>query len=120
MLNFLFDLSKNAEEASRVVFMNDPKKLALYLAGGHEEWLRSKLQSSTDQCLVMAIFFVKLMETCRLFRLSIRAGDVVMIEWLYSRFLPIYLTTGKHQYVEIDLSVIETFIVRFHKRSSTW
>ena len=93
---FLFDLSKNTEEVSRVMLITDPKKLALYLAGGHEEWLRSKLQSSTDQCLVMAICFVKLMEMCRLFRLSIRAGDAVMIEWLYSRFLPIYLATGKH------------------------
>ena len=106
---YIFDLFKNTEETARVMLMTDPKKLALYLSDGYEKWLRSKLQTSSDKYLVMAILFVKLMEMFRLFRLSIRDGDSVMIEWLYSRFLPIYLATGKNQYVEIVLYVMESF-----------
>ena len=63
--------------------------------------------NSTDQYLKMAILFVWLMDMYRLFRLSARAGDAFMIEWLYFRFLPIYLATGKHQYVEIVLGQME-------------
>ena len=52
------------------------------------------------------------MDMYRLFRLSVRAGDTVMIKWLYSRFLPIYLATGKHQYVEIVLAQMENFYTK--------
>ena len=67
---------------------------------------------TTDQYLKMAISFVPLMDMYRLFRLSVRAGDAVMIEWLYSKFLPIFLATGKLHYVEIVLGMMEHFYTK--------
>ena len=32
--------------------------------------------------------------------------------WLYSRFLPIYVATGKHQYVKIVLGMMENFYMK--------
>ena len=36
-----------------------------------------------------------------------RAGDDVMIEWLYKEFLPIFLATEKTTYLEIVLGMID-------------
>ena len=101
------------DATTRMNDINDPNALALAIADGYQQtWFDEKIESSTDQYLVMAISYVKLMEMYRLFRLSIRAGDAIMIEWLYSRFLPIYIATGKTQYVEIVLSMMESFYKR--------
>ena len=88
--------------------IRDPKALAIHMADGYHRWLENKVSSnSTDQYLKMAILFVQLMDMYWLFCLSVRAGNAVMIEWLYSRFLPIYLAIGKHQYIEIVLGQME-------------
>ena len=48
-----------------------------------------------------------LMNQYRLFRKSLRSGDAIMVEWLYTKFLPIYLVTNKFHYFEIVLSMID-------------
>ena len=97
------EISGDLDEVSKMLDIQDPKALAIHMADGYHTWLETKVKSSTDQYLKMSISFVRLMDMYRLFCLSVRAGDAIMIEWLYSRFLPIYLATGKHQYVEIVL-----------------
>ena len=52
---------------------------------------------------------MKMMEYYKMSRSSIRSGDAVSIEWLYKEFLPLFLITGKHNYFEIDLGMIENF-----------
>ena len=107
--HYASDLNNDLEEVSIMLDKTDPKDLAIYMANGFHKWLETKVTTSTDQYLKMTISFVRLMDMYRLFRLSLRAGDAVMIEWLYSRFLPIYVATKKHHYVEIVLSKMENF-----------
>ena len=106
------EISGDLDEVSKMLDIRDRKALAIHMADGYHRWIETKLKNSTDQYLKMTISFVRLMDMYRLFRLSVRAGDAVMIEWLYSRFLPIYLATGKHQYVEIVLTQMENFYTK--------
>ena len=89
---YMHEVWMDRDATTRMNDINDPNALALAIADGYQQtWFDEKIESSTDQYLVMAISYVKLMEMYRLFRLLIRAGDAIMIEWLYWRFLPIYV-----------------------------
>jgi hypothetical protein len=57
--------------------------LAVHISDTYLVWRDEKLKLSEDQYLRMDITFVKLMDMYRLFRLSVSAGDAIMIEWLY-------------------------------------
>jgi hypothetical protein len=52
----------------------------------------------------------------KLFRVLVRNGDAVLVEYLYEYFIPIWLMTSKHNYVEIALNQIEDLFGRvpFH------
>jgi hypothetical protein len=52
----------------------------------------------------------------KLFRLSVRNGDSILVEYLYEYFIPIWLSTSKHNYVEIALNQIKDLYGRvpFH------
>ena len=41
------------------------------------------------------------------FRMFLNAGDVIMIEWLYKEFLPLYMYTGKNHYLKINYGVMD-------------
>ena len=103
------EISGDLDEVSKMLDIYDPKELAIHMANGYHRWLEKKVKHSTDQYLKMIVSSVWLMDMYRLFCLSVWAGDAVMIEWLYCRFLPIYLATGKHQYIEIVLGQMEIF-----------
>ena len=109
---FHHEISGDLDEVSKMLDIQDPKALAIHMADGYHRWLERKEKSSTDQYLKMSISFVWLMDMYRLFCLSVRAGDDIMIEWLYLRFLPIYLATGKLHYVEIMLGQMENFYTK--------
>ena len=47
------------------------------------------------------------MNIYRTFRLSARAGDYVMIEFIYKDLLPIFLVTGKTHFLEIMLGMMD-------------
>ena len=64
-----------------------------------------KQTSTTDECFCMYLNYVK-MNIYLTFRLSVRAGDAVMIEWIYKDFLPIFLVTGKTHYFKIVLGMM--------------
>ena len=100
-------------EAAKVDRNLDPKILAIHIADGYHAWIEKMVWScSTDQYLTMAILYVRLMDSMyQLFCLS-ECAVMIMIEWLYSRFLPIYVATGKHQYVEIVLGMMEHFYMK--------
>ena len=106
------EISGDLDEVSKMLDIQNSKELAIHMADGYHRWLEKKVKTSTDQYLKMAISFVRLMDMYRLFRLSVRSGDAIMIEWLYSRFLPIYLATGKLHYVEIVLRQMENFYAK--------
>ena len=92
---YMHEVWLDGDATTRMNAINNPNALALAIADGYQTWLDDKIESSMDQYLVTVISYVKLMEMYRLFCHSIQAGDAIMIEWLYSRFLPIYIATGK-------------------------
>jgi hypothetical protein len=83
--------------------------LALKIAERYQLWVVHKRTTTNDECFQMVLNFVSMMDLYRVFRVSLRAGDAVMIEALYCKFLPLYLVTKKNHYVETVLSNIEDF-----------
>ena len=55
----------------------------------------------------MALNFVSVMNFYHIFRVSVRAGDAVMVEWIYIEVLPLFNVTGKKHYFELLLKQIE-------------
>ena len=109
---YVSKVCNDVTQAAKVDGNLDPKILAINIADGYHAWIENMVSCSTDQYLTMAISYVRLVDMYQLFRLSVCAGDAIMIEWLYSRFLPIYVATGKHQYVEIVLGMMENFYMK--------
>ena len=56
----------------------------------------------------MLLGYTKLMRLYRLYRVSVHNGDAVMIEWLYKEFLYVYHVTGKCNFFEIVLGMMDT------------
>ena len=75
-----------------------------------------KSKSTTDEVFRMCLHYVLLTRKYKLFHLSVRNGDSILVEYLYEYFIPIWLMTSKHNYVEIALNQIEDLYGRvpFH------
>ena len=102
-------LGKDTEKWTDIKNVKDPAEYTMSLGKAFLEWTDERRSNSDDEDIIVALNYMKLMEYYKLFRQSIRSGDAVTIEWLYKEFLPIYLITGKFNYYEIDLGMIETF-----------
>ena len=76
----MYDVCLDGDTTTRTTETNNPSALEIAIADECHTWMDNNISSSTDQCLVMMILHVKLMEMCRLFRLSIQARDVMMIK----------------------------------------
>ena len=66
-----------------------------------------KQTSTIDKFICMSLNYLYIMNLYRGFCLSVRAGDALMIEWIYKEFLPILLVTRKTRYFEIVLGMID-------------
>jgi hypothetical protein len=86
---------------------NEPKLLAEYLGRQFILWLQKCVEDSTDEVLRMIALFTIITRKYRVFRESVRCGDAIVVEYLYEYFIPLWLMTGKQNYVEIGLSQIE-------------
>ena len=71
------------------------ERLGVKIAVGFNKWIVEKQASTTNETLRMVLNYVRLVSLYRLFREAMACGDAVMIEHLYSVFLPIFLYTGK-------------------------
>ena len=109
LLAYLKEIHSDLVKRRHLESLTDPKRLALEIANGYNKWIDFKRSQTNDECFQMALNFVTMMEMYRLFRISLRAGDAVMIEALYCKFLPYYQATGKRNYVQIVLSNIDAF-----------
>ena len=85
----------------------DEKELSVHVARNFLQWMELKQTSTTNKRFCMSSNYVYIMNFYRTFCLSVRAGDDVMIEWLYKEFLPIFLATEKTTYLEIVLGMID-------------
>ncbi len=75
--------------------IQDADELAVQLAIGYRNWKRTRRENTSDEVFAMVLNFIEVMHLYRIFRISLRAGDAIMIEWLYIKFLPIFATAGK-------------------------
>lgn len=86
--------------------------VAQQLAEWYIKWEDSKLRNSTDEVFRAGLNFVKMARMHRSFKESIRYGDAIHLEYLYSTFTPAWLALGKNIYFEIALSTVEQFYGR--------
>ena len=87
--------------------IQDSQEFAIFVAKGYTRWIREKRRSTDDQVFRMAINFVSAMNLYRLLRVSVRAGDSIMIEWIYKEVIPLFNITGKKHYFELSLKQIK-------------
>jgi hypothetical protein len=86
---------------------NDSKAAAIFIVVEYDKWTVERRRTTTDEYFRMSLHFTFLMNQYRLSRKSLRSGDAIMVEWLYTKFLPIYLITNKFHYFEKVLSMID-------------
>ena len=97
-------------------YIDRPKPFSTFVAKAFLKWLDIKINTTTDEVLRMCLLFLQITRKYKLFRLSVRNGDAIMVEYIYNQFIPIWLMTGKHNYVKIALNQIEDLYRRvpFH------
>ena len=78
---------------------DDEKELSFHVAINFFELMELKRTFNTDECFCMSLNYVYIMNIYWTLSLSMRAGDAVMIEWIYKDFLPILLVTRKTHYL---------------------
>ena len=64
---YMHEVWLDGDATTRMNEINNPNALALAIADGYQTWLDEKIESSTDQYLVMVISYVKVVEMYRLF-----------------------------------------------------
>ena len=96
-------------EAGRREFnrLHDCEEFTVHLAKSYSAWIVKRRELKTNEVFRMVLNFVSVMNLYRLFRVAIRAGDAVMIEWTYKEILSLYHITGKKHYVKIVLKQVE-------------
>ena len=102
---------KTMSEENKLKFAGtmSSSELAILVAETYLAWLDMKRHSTTDEVFQMGLNFIHVITLYRLFKKALRAGDAIMIEWLYQKFLALFLVTKKSHYVEIVLSDIDQF-----------
>jgi hypothetical protein len=112
---FIADLVESKGNEYFESYLDRPKVLGTLLGTLFIEWTEQKAET-TDEVLRMCLFFLKTTRKYKLFRLAVRYGDAILVEYLYEYFIPVWLMTGKHNYVEIALNQIEDLYGRipFH------
>ena len=83
------------------------EEFAIYIAKAYSGWMKDKRGSTSDQVFRMTLNFVTVMNLYRLFKVSVRFGNAVTIEWIYKEVLPLFNVIGKKHYFEISLKQME-------------
>ena len=107
MIAFLGSIHDKEEKRLRLNRYISNADLSVDIASEFLNWIQIKIENSSDQCFVMVCNYVYLMTLYRSFRFALRYGDSIMIEWLYKEFLPIFLVTGKVNYFDIILGMMD-------------
>ena len=61
-----------------------------------DAFLDRKLETSTDEVLLVNISFVKLVTQYKIFKEAVTVGDWIAVEKIYNDYLPIFVHLGKH------------------------
>ena len=101
---------------STTIATMDPTKLALKLVLSFNEFLDKKIETSTDEVLIVNINFVRLVSQYKLFKEAVTEGDSITVEKIYNDYLPIFVYLGKHNYYNILLDQTEEYYDRIPYR----
>ena len=104
---YFLHIINDDEKRLKFDIFEDEKELCVHVSRNFLQWMELKLTSTTDKCFCMSLNYAYIMNLYRTFRLLVRAGDAVIIEWLYKEFPPIFLVTGKTHYLEIVLRMMD-------------
>ena len=101
--NLILEFFNTLSEENKLAIASrmSSSELALFIAEKYLNWLDEKRSSTTDEYFRMGTNYVYVISLYRLFKKALRAGDAIMIEWLYQQFLGIFLITKKNHYVEM-------------------
>jgi hypothetical protein len=104
---FSRQLLNNEEDCEEFQGIADPEESAVWFIRKFHSWIDERLLLTTDEDFFALLQFAKLMRRYRLFRVSVRNGDTISIEWLYRRNRPVFYSLRKTNYYEIGLSAME-------------
>ena len=76
----------------------DPQNLAVDLVLVFNAFLDHKIETSTDELLIVNINFVRLVSQYKLFKEAATVGDSITVEKVYNDYLPIFTFLDKHNY----------------------
>ena len=71
-----------------------------------------KIETSTDEILRLMCNFCKMVTKYRLFKNSVRSGDSIMVEVIYSQIVPALFHLTRHTYYNILLDQIDEYYHR--------
>jgi hypothetical protein len=104
---FIHDLFLTKGSELFDIYREDSNACSTYVGKAFLEWMDERIATTTDEVFRMCLMYTKLTRMYKLFRVSVRAGDSILVEYLYEYYIPIWLVCGKHNYVEIALNQIE-------------
>ena len=81
-----------------VIMTLDPQKLDVDLVLSFNAFLDHKIETSTDEVLIVNINFARLVSQYTLFKEAVTVGDSITIEKVYNDYLPIFTYLDKHNY----------------------
>jgi hypothetical protein len=84
-----------------------PDISAHYVATRFDDWLDSKIATSPDPWFRCVCHFTKMARHYRLFKESLRNGDVIAVEMLLVDFIGVFACIGKPKCLESSLCTIE-------------
>ena len=94
------------------IHIMDPQFLAVDMVIAFDAFLEMKLETSTDEVLLMNISFAKLVTQYKMFKEAVTLGDSIVVEKIYNDYLPIFVCLGKHNYYNIMLDQTEEYYNR--------
>ena len=107
-MHALYYLKDNGD----VITSMDPQKLAVELVLSFNAFLDHKIETSTDEVLIVNINFARLVSQYKMFKEAVTVGDAITVEKVYNDYLPIFVYLGKHNYYNILLDQTEEYYDR--------
>ena len=87
--------------------IKDSKQFAIHIAKGYTNWTEVRRRETTDKVFRMILNFVAVMNLYRAFRVTVCAGNAIVIEVIYREMLPLFGITAKKHYSKISLKQME-------------
>ena len=91
-------IQKDPQKRRAFNAVRDPQQLAIHVAESYKAWMNKRGAERTEKVFRMVLNFVTVMNLYRMFRVAVRSGDAILIEWMYREVLPLFNITEKKHY----------------------